>query len=73
MSPAGGVQMRRSSRDDSIHSNGSLTLYRNYQRTVLRAGAPLLLVTGGHDYAFLTPPAAGSTLPPNGALTDGHA
>ena len=35
LSPAGGVQIHRASRDDSLHSNKSLTLYRNYQRTVL--------------------------------------
>ena len=46
LSPAGGYDFasRRTS-----HSNGSLTLYRNYQRVVLRPGVPLLLATASQS------------------------
>jgi hypothetical protein len=40
LSPRGGVQQHRASRSGVIHSNGSLSLYRNYQRTVLEPGVP---------------------------------
>ena len=40
------------------HSNISLTLYRNYQRTVLQPGVALLLATANHEYEFLTAPTA---------------
>ena len=62
--------MHRASRDDSLHSNKSLTLFRNYQRTVLAQGVALLLATPGHAYQLLTRPAA-PTRP--GVLTDGLA
>ena len=58
LSPRGGVQQHRASRSDALHS-GSLTLYRNYQRTVLEPGVALLLVTAGHGYRLLTPPTEG--------------
>ena len=56
LSPAGGVQMHRASRDNRLHSNGSLTLYRNYQRTILAPGVALILVTAGHSYHLFTAP-----------------
>ena len=62
--------MHRASRDDSLHSNKSLTLYRNYQRTVLDTGVALLLTTSNHHYQFITAPAA---TPAPGILTDGLA
>jgi len=62
--------MQRASRDDSLHSNKSLTLYRNYQRTVLSPGVALLLVTAGHGVDFITRPSGPA---PPGLLTDGHA
>ena len=64
------MQQHRASLSTSLlHSNGSLTLYRNYQRTVLKPGVALLLATAGHDYQFGTAPEYEEP----GMLTDGRA
>jgi hypothetical protein len=76
LSPTGGVQEHRASLSPPLlHSNDSLSLYRNYVRAVLHPGVPLLLLTAGHDYQLLTPPDAGAADEKAGrrALTDGHA
>jgi hypothetical protein len=44
------LQEHRASTSGALHSNGSLTLYRNYQRAVLAPGVPLLLASAGHEY-----------------------
>jgi hypothetical protein len=69
LSPVGGVQQHRASSSDSLHSNGSLTLYRNYQRTVLSRGVALLLTTAAHEYRLSPPP---DFAPNPHALTDGE-
>lgn len=73
LSPTGGVQEHRASRSTAIHSNGSLTLYRNYQRTVLQPGVALLLATASHAYTIKgDQPMPGQT-DTGGLLTDGAA
>ena len=72
LSPAGGVQQHRASASSALHSNGSLSLYRNYQRTVMAPGVPLLLASAGHPYAIQPPPEHRSDFSGT-RLTDGRA